>query len=384
MGIFSFFKRKNKNIVKEIEIVNQNELFEWIKNKKDQYSKKEKEFLLPIKERMNLFISDLKSIIVILENVDIENRKVNERVKLIVKENLKNYIGHLNKVIQKLNGINKRDEFIENINIIFRDFENKSNISYQKASFLLIKDIQQTKNIIRKFLSDLEIILKNNKNYTQKFDVINIINNYIEESNYIKKNKNKILNDLNSHNKLLKNLKFDLKKKEKETEELKNSNKFKVEERRKEKFEIDKKELNKEIDELRALIDFKSLSHFYHKFNREMKWVKEYKDNFKYALENLKLEKLTTLLKESKLDTPKILESIDKIHNKEIEILDTSFVDIGIDNLLNDIKKINFNISEIKSEKITKENKIRILDESIDKIIVKIKKELSKINVELK
>lgn len=384
MGIFSFFKKKKKETVKEIEIVNQDKLFEWVKDKKKWYKKNEDEFLLPIKEKMDLFISELEVAIVVLQSVNIENRTDNKRFKHIVKENLKNYIDYMNKVIRELKKINKREGFIESINVIFRDFENKSNINYQKASFLMKNDIQKTKDIIRKFLINIENILKSNKNYFEEFESIGIIDNYIKEIKSIKKNRIEILNDLSVNNEKLKSLEKNLEKKKNQIEDLKNSDKFKEEEKKKEKLEFDKQELNREIDRLRSLVDFKALSHFYHKFYKEMKWVKEYKDNFRYALKNLKLEKLIDLLRESKLDNHEIFESIEKINNKEKDILSISFIDIGINNLLNDIERINFNISETKSKKITKERKIRIFDEHMNEIIEKIKKELFKIHVELK
>ncbi|MEA3414066.1 MAG: hypothetical protein U9Q99_00875, partial [Nanoarchaeota archaeon] len=90
MGIFKFFK-KEKLAVK-IETIYQDKLSEWLSNKKKQHQEKESEFLVPIKERIDQLISELKTGIEVLEGVDIEAKKVDDRIKFIVKENLKNYI----------------------------------------------------------------------------------------------------------------------------------------------------------------------------------------------------------------------------------------------------------------------------------------------------
>ena len=92
MGIFSFLKKNAQ--VKENEVVSKDQLSEWLLNKKKQHQENEQEFLTPIKQRIAQLVSELESEISVLENIDIEAKKVDSRVKLIVKENLRNYIGY--------------------------------------------------------------------------------------------------------------------------------------------------------------------------------------------------------------------------------------------------------------------------------------------------
>ena len=84
MSIFGFLKKKKE--INEKEIVSKDELSEWLLTKKRQHQEKEKEFFNLVKEIISQLVSELESEISILEDFNFESKKVDLRIKLIVKE----------------------------------------------------------------------------------------------------------------------------------------------------------------------------------------------------------------------------------------------------------------------------------------------------------
>ena len=380
MGIFDFLKKSKQ--VEEKEVISKSQLSEWLLNRQKQHQEKEQEFLVPIKERISKLISELKDEIGVLENVDFEKKKVDSRVKLIVRENLRNYIGYLQKMIQRLEEIDERDKIVDKINFVFDDFDKKSKISYEKITFIVGKEMQATKDSIKRSLKNLKIILKMNKKEFEEFETIRLIENDVKKIKDIEEGKEKVLKVLNEDIGRLENLKKDLENDEGQIKKLKQSDKFKQEENKRKEIELKKQELEKDISELNRLIDFKALSSFYHKFENEMRIVKEYKENFKQTLKKSKIEDLANLLKESKLSNEKILELIQEIDNKENQILDTFIDDFGINNLESEIARTKSETQAIESEKLAKEKKLKSLDQDLDKVLNEVKNKLEKIGVE--
>lgn len=380
MGIFSFLK-KNKE-PKEKERISQNQLSDWLENKKKEHNDNEREFLAPIKERISQLISELKLETSVLENVDVESKKVDSRIKLIVKENLRNYIGYLHKMTERLEEIDKREKLVDRINFIFEDFNKKSMMSYEKITFIVGKEMQATKDSVKKFLKDLEIILKSNKKVFEEFETIELVEIEIKKLNEIKDNKSKVLEVLNEDISKLNNLAQELKNREKELEELKKSERFIQEIKKEQKLELEKKELEKNIDKLNRAIDFKALSNFYHKFENEMKIAKQYRENFKQSLKKLGIENLSKLLLEAKQENKEILELIQKIRDKEKIISETIIEDFGKQDLEREINKIKSEAQDFTSAKSIKEKKLKNLDQDLNKMLDGLKEKLEKINVE--
>jgi hypothetical protein len=385
MGFFSFFGKKKKVVesIKEIEILPYEKLFDWIEKKMDFHKKSEGEFIAPIKERIEQLVSELKEEIIMLGEIDLSDRKVNERVRSIIYNNLKNYTGHMEKMISKLEGINKRENFVEDVNAIFKEFEKKSLVNYQKAAFLVEKNLKPIKDSIRNFLKDLENILKENKQDFKEFEVIQSLKEDVKELKFFEKDKSKLLKNLEDEDKELDKLQSSIEANKKEIERIEQSDDFLKEENRKNDIELKKKKFDKNICDLHSSINFKGLAHFYHKFEKEMKLVKEYDSNLKHALKTFKSEKLIHLLKESKLDNSKIIDLIRIIESSEKEISEASFDDFGIGNIKKDINIIQSEIKEKKLEKLVKGKKLKATEDGLKHIIDRIVLELKKIDIQL-
>ena len=382
MGFFDFFKKKKEQII-EIEKISQNEFQDWILNKKIKIEKQEQEFSILMKERISQFTSELEEKISVLHEVNIDEKKDVEKIKLIVKENLRNYIDYLEKLMIKLKEIDDEKNIIEKINSIFTDFQKKSALSYEKATILVGKEMKDIKESIRKFFEDLEIIIKNNKDIIDESKMIRLIEIENNKLNEFKKIKSEIINNIEESNNKISNLEKNINIKEEEIENIKKSDKFLEENKKKKDLEIKKQELEKDIGNLSRIIDFKALTNFYHSFEKEMSIIKEYRENFKQTFHKTKGENIMLLLRESKLHSVDILNKFQEIEEKRKEINNIIIEETGIENLEYVIKEIKSEIEDFNLKKLMKEKKLEKLEINLNDIIESIKTELIKINVKL-
>ena len=382
MSIFNLFKKK-PSVISEPETIKLTNFPNWILNKKQQHKEKEKEFLNPIKDRIAQLISQLKEEMTILEEVDIEAKKSDTRIKLVVKEGRKNYIIFLQKLIERLENIKGREKIIEKINFAFDDFKKRSNLSYEKTTFLIGKEMKATKESIAKFFKDLEKTLKINSNYLEEFEVINLVEEELGKLNSLEKNKTEIESLLFEDKNKLEKLKQESEDKEKEITTLKQSDKFKNEEDKRTELEIKKQQLDRTTSNLKEQINFKALTSFYHKFENEMKLIKGYKENFKQTLKDFKTEKLLDLLREAKLDSKKITELAEEINNKRQQISGIFIETFDIENLEREIERTKTEITLIELGKESKQKRLEVSKQDLDKALKEIRTTLEKINVNL-
>jgi len=198
MNIFNFFKKviKKENF-KEVdkEKLNFSEIKIWIDKKKDEKSIKEEKIFFLVNDRINLFINEFKNKIIILENVNIDLKKVEDNIKFVVNESRKKYIESSENFIKNLNNLNnnKLEEFVNNINKSFLDFNKNSHIYYEKVTILIGKEMADINGVLKLFSKELIKIFDENKNIIHfsetvffiesKLKQINIIKNSLEEIN---------------------------------------------------------------------------------------------------------------------------------------------------------------------------------------------------------
>lgn len=381
MGFFDLFRKKKEEVI-EIEKISWKDFNQWLTNKQKEIEKYEDDFFGKVKERINEFVLEINNQISILEKVDISDRKVEDRVKYIVKENLRNYIFYLGKFVGQLKEIEGGKNFVKKFNSIFSDFENKSKINFAKANFLIGKEMEETKDILRKFIKDIENIIKKNQGLVNA-QVIQFIEDKNENIKHIENAKVKILETIREDDIKISNLNENIKTKEKEIIDLKNSKEFLDNEKNKKELQEKEKLLEKEIDKLKELIDFKALTSFYHSFEKEMALVKECKENFKQIFKRSKENKFITLMDGAKLLKENILKEIKEIDEKKKEIENIIIKDMGYKNIESEIEKMKSEIEYVNSGKKVKEKKLHQLDENLEEIKEKIKNKLIEINVKL-
>ena len=345
MGIFDFIKKFSR---KEPEIVvNEKVEFSNIKyfleNKKQQLKLQEEEFLNKFKEINNNLISSLQEKIKQLENLDLDQKKAEDRIKIIIKENFKSYLYYVElliKDISNLEEINSSLDMISKINSTFSNFQKKAETSYQKATYL-IGELGQIKEEISNYFKKTETLIKENDDIIKISKILKSIEKKLEEllkidntSKEIDKEKSKNEEKINEVNNKIRNH-------EEEIIKIKNSNEHKELLKNEETLNKKDSELEIQIIKIKNLINLKTLSGICHKSEKDMIIIKNYRNNFINAFK----EDSNNKLKE-------ILDSTNQIENKELigEQL------INIENLNEQIEMINNSINKHSQKKIQRIN----------------------------
>jgi len=319
MGFWDIFRKK-----KETEETMQFQDIEgWIEKRKNKLKENEKNFTDNIKTATSDFIEKLNSNISDLENVNVNEKKAEEKVKFLTEENRQHYLSHLRKLIENLRKIGE-ENLVEKINKEIFYFEKKSSLSFQKATLLIGKEMENIKNTITEYLAYLKKLVKENQEFLNELNIVSDIDKKYKDFLNLQKSiriAEEKIKEIEEANASLKNI---IKNNKDEIEKIKNSDSFIEQERKKELIEGKKQEIETNLQELKEKIDFKALANFYHSFEKEMAVVKSYRDNFKLAFQKDAGKDLIELLEESGIEK----------------------------NLINGIKEIGKNISEIEGIKI--------------------------------
>ena len=394
MGIFNFLKKFSKKepeivVTEKVEFSN---IKYFLENKKQQLRLQEEEFLNKFKEINNNLINSLQEKIKQLENLDLDQKKAEDRIKIIVKENFKSYLYYVElliKDISNLEEINSSLDMISKINSTFLNFQKKAETSYQKATYL-IGELGQIKGEISNYFKKTETLIKENDDIIKISRILESIGKKLEEllkidniSKEIDKEKSKNEEKINEVNNKIRNH-------EEEIIKIKNSNQHKELLKNEETLNKKDSELEIQIIKIKNLINLKTLSGICHKSEKDMIIIKNYRNNFINAFK----EDSNNKLKE-------ILESTNQIENKElikeqlinIENLNEQIemINNSINNhSLKEIQRINEQIRNTKSEldnlnrNIEKENKRLVKSrKNKDSTLDLIKNILEDINVEL-
>lgn len=387
------FNRLFKNILKKKEILNNpiitsfKDIENCIYKKKQEIKNKEKDVLKNIKEKKEVFIKEINIKAKDIENIDIDSKDVDKRIKKIVKKNIKEYLDRLNNLIDKINNLDEEnfEIFIKSINNYFIDFEKKSIINYERASFLLKNDLFELRKDLVDFSEYLVKILEKEKNIIKTSRIIYLVQESLEEI----KEANKTIEETNIEIKHIEEKRKDLESNKQELlEKIKNikENKKHIENIKKiEALKINENKITKNIFELKEIIDFKALANIYHVDKRKMLVIKEYKENFKENFTKNNNDYFFTLLEDAKLNNTKITSKIEEINKlkEKINVYKKTITKDETKELFNEINNIK---TEIEATNFEKENKLKKLDkikQNKAEFFTLLKKDLSKINIEI-
>ena len=380
MGIFDFLKRKK---IEEEQKISFNEVKTLIENKRKDISEKEKEFFTDVKNKISLDIKEITKKLTILENIDVKEKKVEDRVKLIVRENLNNYINQVKTLIESLNNLKEEnlETLIKNINDIFSGFDKRSNMSYQKATFIIGKEIAAVRESIGSLSKKLVEIFDENKEIIDTSKTLSLIKHKLNQIDEINETRNKIderitffdnelINIKESDNKILENI-----------EEIKKGENYLKNLQKKQEIKLAKEALTKEFFNLKEMIDFKALGNIFHTDKDKMDIIKSHKENFTEVYDG----SILNLLEEAELNNNNILTKVEEINDIEKKIKNKKDL-IERDetqSLLDESKKIRIDIDNLNNEKqkeLKTSNKLKVnKEETIDSI----KQELTKINIKV-
>lgn len=399
MGIFNFFKTKDKskeeaNLIK----VNLKEFEEFIREKEAKNEKRSKIFLSQVFDRLKQVILELEEEVIILNgnnlSKNLAERKAEERVKIIVSENLKAYAYQLEKLIVKLQTLEENNPIllIKKIDGLFNDFSVKSNVNFQKATFLVGKEIEAVGESVSRFFRDLKSLVQENEELAKDYELIEFGELSISEMKKLEKLKEEVQNKVKSFIYEEKSLKSLVDKNIIELENYKKTKEYKefVELKLKAKNLDD--EIKKEIAYLRSSIDFKALEKIFHTNEKKMTILKKYNQDFydSFKLDNCNV--IIDLMKEAKIEfkletnIENLKEIIKTIKMKLSELSEINLLILAFEDKTlifeKDMEKAKNEIIFLKKEQ-ERENKIlEETDKNITEKVNSLKEKLKKFNLE--
>jgi len=368
MGFFDFFKKNGTGeSKKEQGKVSLLEILPWIEKEEKEIEHKNEQIFILLNDKKNAVIESLTEKLNVLENVDVDSKKAEDRIKYIVKENLSNYVYYVREFLKRLSSLEmeKIQKFIENVDALLLDLNNRSNLSYSKTNILIGKEITSIKEELKGFSKFLIDILNENKLYFERSKIINTIRlqfYQLKKSKEIKENQKELENRI---------------------ERIKGTPEYEESVRKQEKLNLIKIELENEIHNLKEEINFKSLKNIFHTNEKKMKIIGDFKENFSAEFKKDNGESLLYILEEGSLLNKKISGSINKIKRLEKEIIyeRENMKSDGIQGLMDGISRMNYEINSLVNEKIAEKKRQEKLSENNLNIINIIKSELEKIEV---
>jgi len=377
MGIFDFLKKKqtqeNKQEIKFEDIGN------WIYSEKERINLGQQAPKKQIEYALKILIEEIELGLPALKKIDLKERKEHERAKLIVLENLDKFTHLLEKLIQDLKVISEEslEKLVNKINLTFSKFDKQSSMHFQKATFLVGKELELIQQKVSKFFSEFNKTIKENEMGFKRGKLVLEIDGELSKFKKEEKIEEEILLIIKSIEKDINQSEKKIKEHDKKINLFKNTEEYVKQSKNKNELENLKKDLVKQINSLKDSIDFKLLSGIYHSIETKMKVIKEFKEDFKEALEKYGKNEFLELINIKEINQEAIKRKIENI--EEIKEKINQF------NLNEDIteeleKELNYLKNEIKDKEIEileNEKKIRKIEENKnilrDKMMEKVK-----------
>lgn len=362
MSWLDIFRKKKEE--KEKEKINFNE----IETKLTEEIKDIELKIYNIKEEINKdigkLIPELKDRIEIIKTANIDKRKEEERIKLIVRENLKLYVDYLDKLIIDLKNTEnlEPEPYIRRISQIFNNFNKNSKMAFEKATILIGRELGEAKDKITGFLRNFHNFLEENKEIFENNKKLRELRTNLEKFRQDKKNKSEIglsIKNLKDNYEALEKSRKDI---EMKIQELKSCLEYKKLLEEKEKIEKEKHELEKKISEIKDKADLKFLAKFFHNDRKKSEIIKKYSENFSQALkedENIEIIKLVNEAKN--LDISELKEIKKRLD--ELGYISISDTEIKLNNLEKQEKRLSSELADIQNEITQESEKLAKFDE---------------------
>jgi len=366
MGLFSFLKSK-KPVETKVEIgkISFEDIWKWIEDKDRSLKGDEQETLDRIDGMLDEFYNSLGEKLDVLKNIDIESKKEHGRVKLLVRQGLENYIDAVCILLRDLKGIDKKDlaNLVQQIGKKFILFEKSSVKFYERATYLVGDEMAAVRNEIRRFNNQLVEMFEGEgssiKDLKRVVDVKSKLDEFEKLGGNVKGKEKEIeISD--------KKIGEDKKKVEKlmgEVEKIKESPEYVANLKKGEEIELLKKGLDKEVEKLKRMIDFKKLVGIVHANPRELEIVKNYRDHFSEEFSK-DGKRILDLLGDSDMKSSSIDAQVSLIEKKKNDLWEKRG-NVGEDPtiiLLNEVKKIEDEIDGLETEKVKVKRRLEGFD----------------------
>lgn len=302
------------------------QLGDWIAESEASNTAIEESIKQQLLDKLNQLLPMLEEKIRSLKTLDISKYKVEDKIKVIVKENLPHYITHLDRLSASLNNISKTqanlDNFINAVNISLSDFEKRSFKPYQKATILIGKEIGDTKEAIVNFTNQINKTIKENEKQFSKKKSLEMIKKSFKDYQELESVKQEIANNLNVLNQKIAQIKKEKEEKEQEILSYKTSipynNFIKSQEAVKQKL----LEISQELASIKKDLNIKFLYNLYHKDKKKTRLIKSYEE-ISTALDEDPELRIVEIIKDAALNegAPPELSSITRERLENIRTL---------------------------------------------------------------
>ncbi len=328
-----------------------------------------------IGQRVVQLNTELEEHIKTLGNIDLKERKDYERIKFIVTENLKAYIPHLQHLKEELGNLNPADsDYLEKINIISENFKKRSTNSFQKATILIGKELEDVVNSIKNFAKDLDQIISEDKEVFEIEKRGDILKNLLLEFKKEKNNESQIENSMKNLEQNLKDVEEQKRRTEKSLEDSKKSPEYSrfIEER--EELKNEREKVQREIFSIKGEIDIKAMLKQFHHDRKKSIILERYAEDFNAALENDENLQIVSITLEAKPGFN--AERLRELRLKLIRLKEWQEkpIERQVKGIEHEIIKLGAKISEIQDSIIEERKKEERLEKKSNEIKEEIKK----------
>ena len=332
--------------------------FEQIASKLEDKIKELNEKEISIKSEVNSNLSEFNKNLIekiaVLEVINLADKKEHEKLKLIVQENLNLYISQTKRMLLALESTEdkKIKDYLQNLAMALNKFNHESSQSYEKATILIGKEIGETRRIIWGFSKDIQQALNGNAKSLEEADSSERLSWLFEELKQNAWQSEEIESKITGLNFEIKKENERISEAEKGILKIKESDEYKADQEEKEKIKEIEQNIDKKLLEIKQKIELKALARIFYKDKKRAQLIKDYSANFKQALKNDEKYELIDMANEAGHDKAgdlSVLKDISKelIRLKEKELAKT---DRQIASLEENLKKINYEISNLKSD----------------------------------
>jgi len=332
-----------------------------------------------IKEQMGQRVvqlnTELEEHIKTLKSIDLKERKDYERIKFIVTENLKAYISYLQNFKEELGNLNPSDsDYLEKINIISENFKKRSINSFQKATILIGKELEDVVNSIKNFAKDIDGIISEDKEVFETEKKADILKNLLLEFKNEKNNESQIENSMKNLGQNLKDMEEQKRRTEKSLEDLKKSPEYSkfIEER--EELKNEREKVQREIFSIKGEIDIKAMLKQFHHDRKKSIILERYAEDFNASLEDDENLQIASIILEAKPGFN--AERLRELRLKLIGLKEwrEKPIERQAKGMEDDIRKLGAKISEIQNSVIEERKKEERLEKKSNEIKEEIKK----------
>lgn len=352
MGFFDIFKKKPKEYtLSEVKI--------WLQQKQAERAKKETSVKNALVKHTEQLIHELEEGLPVFLSADLSKHSVEERIKVIVKGNIKKYGFYIEQLIKELQKEKETAaEMLDHIQKSFLDFEQKSVKSFHKSTYLVGDELEPIKTAFKEYNKEIKDLREENEAvFDTRYDRIAQLITEIESKTNSPKEQEK---QLAAKEKNIMSLREKL-------EETKKSNEYKERENAIQLRQKKQQEKNKKISELKEAMDFRHLAKTFHG-EKKYEDVKHYKEDFSRVLQDPKpVFELMKLAHQDTTKAEKICQEIKKIEIPSIPTDPTITILEKIAAAEQELKKAKETVSKahksIEEQEQEKKQKMKLLKE---------------------